>query len=268
MAPWQRLDRGHVATGRSVGVVYAGTVGSLGALWTALLLACGSQAAGQKGGRHPKVDPKDTRIVHEECQVGDDDALKEDINGDGKPDRITVSDGSRPACRALDFNFDGSMDSWVYLDAQGQIRRRESDFDRDGRVDEVALYKAGVLAERQRATTLVGKLDTWEYYTSGKVARTERDSNGDAYVDQWWEYVSERTTECPLIHSDVDGDGRPDPGATVDVCRDQHVPEARDGTGPAASPLEDAVEAVPTEVDAPEPGSDSQATPAAEGGQP
>ncbi len=230
-----------------------------------LLLACGSQSAGQKSGRHPKVDPKDTRIVHEECEVGDDDAVKEDINGDGKPDRITVSEGSRPACRALDFNFDGLMDSWVYLDSQGQIRRRESDFDRDGRVDEVALYKAGLLAERQRATTLVGKLDTWEYYTSGKVSRTERDSNGDAYVDQWWEYVAERSTDCPLIHSDVDGDGHPDPGATVDICRDQHVPEARDGTGPAASPLEDGVEAVPTEVDAPEPGA---ATPPAEGGQP
>jgi hypothetical protein len=241
--------------------------GGFGALLAALLLACGSQAAGQKGGRHPKVDPKDTRIVHEECEVGDDDAVKEDINGDGKPDRVTVSDGSRPKCRAMDFNFDGLMDSWVYLDSQGQTRRRESDFDRDGRVDEVALYKAGVLAERQRATTLVGKLDTWEYYTSGKVSRTERDSNGDAYVDQWWEYVSQRTTDCPLIHSDVDGDGRPDPGATVDICRDQHVPEARDGTGPAASPLEDGAPGLPTEVDGPTPGSNSETTPAAEGGQ-
>ena len=213
-------------------------------------VGCASQSAGQKGGRRPNVDPKDTRIVHEECDV-EDAAATEDINGDGKPDRITVNDGSRPACRALDFNFDGVTDAWVYLDGQGQVRRRESDFDRDGRVDEVALYKAGVLAERQRATTLIGKLDTWEYYASGKVARTERDSNGDAYVDQWWEYVAERSEECPLIHSDVDGDGRPDPGATVDICRDQHVPESRDGADPAASPLDDAVEGVPTEVDAP-----------------
>lgn len=228
------------------------------------LAGCGAQSANQKGGRHPQVDPKDTRIIHEECDVGDDDASKEDVNGDGKPDRITVSDGARPACRALDFNFDGVMDAWVYLDSQGQVRRRESDFDRDGRVDEVALFKAGVLSERQRATTLIGKLDTWEYYASGKVARTERDSNGDAYVDQWWEYVAERSTECPLIHSDVDGDGRPDPGATVDICREQHVPEARDGADSASSPLEDGVEAVPTEVDTPAPA--GAAPPASPGG--
>jgi hypothetical protein len=218
-------------------------------------LACAGQGAGHRDGRHPKVDPKDTRIIHEECEVSDDDAMKEDINGDGRPDRITVRDGSRTSCRALDFNFDGSIDSWVYLDSQGQVRRRESDFDRDGRVDEVALYNAGVLAERQRATTLVGKLDTWEYYASGQVARTERDSNGDAYVDQWWEYVPERSTDCPLIHSDVDGDGRPDPGATVDICREQRIPEARDGAE-AESPMDDAVEGVPTEVGPPQPGTE------------
>ena len=214
-----------------------------------LTVACAGQSAGRNS-RHPGVDPRDTRILHEECEVDDGAALKEDINGDGKPDRVTVNDGKRAACRALDFNFDGTIDAWVYLDAAGQVRRRESDYDRDGRVDEVALYRGGVLTERQRATTLMGKLDTWEYYASGKVARTERDSNGDTYVDQWWEYSTERSAECPLIHSDVDGDGRPDPGATVDVCHEQRVPESRDGVE-AEGPLDDGVGALPTQVEAP-----------------
>jgi hypothetical protein len=198
------------------------------------------------------VDPRDTRIVHEQCAVEGDDARREDVNGDGRPDRLAVGEGTSKVCRGLDFNFDGVMDAWVYLEGSGTVRRRESDYDRDGRVDEVSLYKGGVLAERQRATTLAGKLDTWQYYANGKVARAERDSNGDDYVDQWWEYPEGRAEDCPLIHSDVDGDGRPDPGATVDVCRDQYVPAARDGAGEAAGSGADGVADVPTEVESPE----------------
>lgn len=236
---------------------------AIASVWS---LGCGAAVVGRKAGTHPKVEARDTSIVHEECAVSDGDAVKEDVNGDGRPDRTTVSDGSRESCRALDFNFDGSMDAWVYLDQNGNLRRRENDYDRDGRVDEVSVYQAGVLTEQQRATTLAGKLDTWHYYTAGKMARTERDSNGDDYIDQWWEYPAERSPECPLIHSDVDGDGRPDPGATVDVCRDQYVPAARDGeTSPERGLDQEGIGEVPTELEpapAEPPTENGDATPA------
>lgn len=220
------------------------------------LLACGAASVGRKADGRRSVAARDTRIQHEDCPVTDGDAVAEDVNGDGRADRTTVKDGAKAGCRGLDFNFDGAMDAWVYLDASGAIRRRESDYDRDGRVDEVSLYRAGVLTEQQRATTLAGKLDTWHFYSSGKISRTERDSNGDDYVDQWWEYPAERKDDCPLIHSDVDGDGRPDPGATVDVCRDQYVPASRDGASASDAPgAEPSVNDVPTEV---EPGVESQ----------
>jgi hypothetical protein len=192
--------------------------------------------------------PRDTRIVHEECDVDDGDAERQDVNSDGRTDRTVVRDGKRERCRALDLNFDGTLDAWVYLDEGGKVRRRESDYDRDGRVDEIALYKDGILIERQRATSLSGKLDTWQYYADGKVTRAERDSNADDVVDQWWEYTG-RSQECPLIHSDVDGDGRPDPGATVDVCGEQHEPLARDGnTRPPGAPALQGGD-LPTEVE-------------------
>jgi hypothetical protein len=219
-------------------------------------VACASSAAGRKAGSPKGPAPRDTRIVHEACPLDDGGVVAEDVNGDGRPDRTTVSEGGRVVCRGLDFNFDGVIDAWVYLDAGGKLRRRESDYDRDGRVDEVALYRAGVLSERQRATTLAGKLDTWQHYQNGKVASAERDSNGDDYVDQWWEYPDQRSADCPLIHSDVNGDGRPDPGATVDVCRDQYVPAARDGERAPGTPEgEEAagIEDVPTEVEPPAP---------------
>ena len=69
-------------------------------------------------------------------------------------------------------------------------------------------------------------------------------------MDQWWEYPDQRSADCPLIHSDVNGDGRPDPGATVDVCKDQYVPSGRDGekaTGEGEG--RPGVSDVPTEVD-------------------
>jgi hypothetical protein len=122
------------------------------------------------------------------------------------------------SCLALDLNLDGVWDRWIYKDNQGRLLRTESDFDLDGRTDEIALFSAGVLTEQQRSTTLASRLDTWHFYKAGLLDRTERDSNADAVVDQWWEYPRANAPDCPLVHSDVDGDGRPDPGASVDTC--------------------------------------------------
>jgi hypothetical protein len=221
-------------------------------LFLALLsgpVACvATDLVGRKAHGRPRIEPRDTRLVHEDCPIAAAGSASEDINGDGRPDRRTVNVGSRPRCRALDFNFDGVVDAWVYLDEGGRLRRRESDFDGDGSVDEVSLYQAGMIVEEQRVTTRAGKLDTWHYFKGGKVARTERDSNGDDYIDQWWEYPDRRSLDCPLIHSDVDGDGQPDPGATVDVCRDRYGGDA----APAESgSSERGVSEAPTELETP-----------------
>ena len=247
------MPAGRLCNGSLVG-------GGSGVLSLALLSACLSGCAvfgrgGPEAANRPRVEPRDTHLVHEDCAVAGGSVLSEDINGDGAPDRRTVTSGKRALCRALDFNFDGLVDAWVYLDEAGRVRRRENDFDRDGNVDEVSLYRGGLLVEQQRATSRAGKLDTWHYFEAGKMARTERDSNGDDYIDQWWEYPPERAPDCPLIHSDVDGDGRPDPGATVDICRDRYAGEA----GQAASgSRSEGIGELPTEV---APGSGDEAAP-------
>jgi hypothetical protein len=195
----------------------------------AYLVGCAtSGVVGQGANGAHRAEPRDTRLAHEDCPVTQPGVVAEDINGDGRPDRRTWVVGSRPQCVTLDFNFDGMTDAWVYLDERGAVRRRESDFDRDGSPDEVAIYVGGLLVEQRRVTARAGKLDTWHYFSAGKLTRTERDANGDDYIDQWWEYPDARGTDCPLIHSDVDGDGQPDPGATVDVCRE------RSGAAPPA----------------------------------
>ena len=211
-------------------------------------VACaGSAGSGPKAGGRA-VEPKDTHLVHEACAVTAPGSTAEDINGDGRPDRQTHVVGGKPECSALDFDFDGAIDAWVYLDPSGQVRRRENDYDRDGHVDEISIYERGALIEQQRSTVKKDKLDTWHYYSGGKLARSERDANGDDYVDQWWEYPEQRPVECPLIHSDVDGDGQPDPGATVDVCRDRVA-----GGAPAKADADPSsgISDAPTEVEAP-----------------
>jgi hypothetical protein len=206
----------------------------------------GSAAVSSRAKQRGRMEARDTRIVHEDCPVTGAGASAEDINGDGRPDRRTHSEAARVRCSTLDFDFDGAVEAWLYLDEAGKVRRRENDYDRDGSADEVSIYSGGVLVERQRSTVQAGKLDTWHYFSAGKLARTERDSNGDDYIDQWWEYPAPRTSDCPLIHSDVDGDGRPDPGATVDVCGDGSSANAEtDASGAPPTGISEA----PTEVE-------------------
>ena len=129
---------------------------------------------------------KDTTIVHQECDTKSSGAEKIDANGDGRPDITIVKSGGHEVCRAVDLNFDGKVDVWVYRNPAGQVTRRETDYDRDGRIDEISTYKNGVLTEKDRATTLAGKLDTWEYYQDGRSdacgARLRRRRRGRSVV--------------------------------------------------------------------------------------
>lgn len=165
---------------------------------------------------------RDTTIVHESCDLESGSAVRGDANGDGHPDVITVSDSGQRTCQWLDLNFDRVADVWVYFGADGAVRRRETDFDRDGRIDELTTLAQNAIVTRQRATTLAGRLDTWQYFEGGVLTRGERDANGDGVIDQWWEYPKAgRPSECAVVHSDTNGDGRPDPGATVDLCANE-----------------------------------------------
>jgi hypothetical protein len=214
-----------------------------------LVSACSGSGA---GANQPGLTRRDNRIVHEECEIQSKDARRVDANGDGKADLTIVKDGGKEVCRAVDLNFDSIVDSWIYFDPAGAVRRRESDFDRDGRLDEIAVYKAGVLVEKRRATTEAGKLDTWHFFEKGNLARTERDSNLDAVVDQWWEYPRAGHLECPLIHSDADGDGRPDLGSSVDVCGEGSgyvPPERLTDTTPGAKFERSDTSSLPTETE-------------------
>jgi len=157
-------------------------------------------------------------IVHERCDLGRGEGT--DVNGDGRPDVVQVHEGGREVCRMLDLNFDGKPDAFVYLDEQGKVRRRESDFDRDGRLDEIASYVGGIVVRKDRDTNLDGKLDTWDFYENGKLVRRLRDTSGAGRVSQWWTFSNAADPSCAVIQSDRDGDGEADPEEVVDTCAD------------------------------------------------
>ena len=177
-------------------------------------------------------------IEHEPCDTKSASA-SQDNNGDGKADMVSVTSGGREVCRGLDLNFDGRFDRYVYFDANNEIRRVESDYDRDGRIDEVAIYVGGKLIRKDREMNLDGRVDTWDIFEDGKLVRRERDSDGDGKVDQWWTFPDPNNLSCPIVAVDKDGDGKPDPGSEVDMCKPpDDAPQnllASSGAGPGPS---------------------------------
>lgn len=214
------------------------------------LVGCAKNGSTSAGPSDPGARTvRDTEISHEACDVQGSGVEKLSASGTA-PEIFVVRSGGREACRGIDFNRDGRMDAWSYSDDGGRPRRWEGDFDRDGRIDQIDIYKGGALVESQLATSLRGRLDTWKFYQGGKLTRTERDSDGDSVIDQWWEYP--KSEDCPMIHTDADGDGRPDPGSTVDYCKETgYVPPDKPGDGKVQSPDFGKPSDVPTEQDAP-----------------
>jgi hypothetical protein len=178
-------------------------------------------------------DARGSDIKHEPCDLDSKSAVRVDVNNDGKGEIVRVMAGARELCRAVDLNFDGRWDSYLYFDDRGKLRRRESDFDRDGVVDEIATYQDGKIVRKDRETNLDGKLDTWDFYTNEKLVKRERDTNADGRVDQWWQFPDADKPECPIIMTDTDGDGRPD--ARLDVCKEREA-QAAAQAAPAAAP--------------------------------
>lgn len=198
------------------------------------LVGCGGTQSKAEDGK-PNLE-RDVEVKHEACDM-QGASQKLDANNDGRPDLFIVKSGDKETCRAVDPNFDGVVDSFTYFDDQGRVRRREHDFDRDGRPDEIDYFEAGALVRKERETNFDNKLDTWDYYEGGVLARRERDSNGDKIVDQWWKFDPTRP-RCAIVTSDLNGDGAPDPTTEVDLCGDGKraaPPPAPSGSAPVAA---------------------------------
>ncbi|WP_437291644.1 hypothetical protein [Sorangium sp. So ce406] len=194
---------------------------SLVALMTVFVASCASSTPAPSGAKSATGE-RDTAIVHEPCEKDSASAEKVDVNGDGTPDIIHVKKDGREVCRVVDLNLDGAIDAFIYYDARGAERRRESDFDRDGRADEIAHYERGAVVLKERETNFDDKLDTWDYYEGTRLVRRERDSDGDQIVDQWWQFNNPNDEKCAVVATDKNADGKPDPAGVVDLCAESY----------------------------------------------
>lgn len=166
----------------------------------------------------PTGDERDTELTHEPCDIASPQTTKVDVNSDNRPDILHVMQNGREVCRAVDLNFDGSIDAFIYYDGAGLERRRESDYDRDGRADEITFLQGGMVLRKERETNFDNQIDTWDYYQGERLIRRERDSDGDAIVDQWWEFNNPADPRCAIVSADRNTDRKPDPDSIVDLC--------------------------------------------------
>jgi hypothetical protein len=90
----------------------------------------------------------------------------------------------------------------------------------DGKVDLLRISTpAGAEVCRGVDANLDGKIDTWDAIQEGRVVQRAHDSDGDGKVDQHWSWPVVLRPGCGIMHADLDGDGRPDPGAAkLDPC--------------------------------------------------
>jgi hypothetical protein len=232
-------------SGRSLWCVGAGVV------------ACLATVAGCSDGPTPGAARSATSaavvetIDHEPCDTSKGGGHKVesfDAHGDGKPTVIKVStEAGKELCRVTDINHDGKPDLWEYFDGNGAIRRREADYDANGIIDSVEFFEDGKLVKREYDTTGQHRVDTWDYFdkATGKRTKRERDTTNDGRVDQWWTWDGDKIT----IAIDRNGDGQPDPGATLimdektgeareakEVKDTKPAPSASASTGPADGP--------------------------------
>lgn len=182
----------------------------------ALTLSTASCGGGDKSGVAKAKLPEGVRsqsIEHEACNEAGHKVESVDVNGDNKPDIKRVYDGQREICRISDLNHDGKPDMFEYYDANGQLRRREADYDDNGIVNAIEIYENGKLVRAELDTTNQGRIDTWDTFdpSTGKRIKRERDATGDGRVDQWWTYEGDKVT----IAIDKNGDGQPDPESVV-----------------------------------------------------
>lgn len=117
---------------------------------------------------------REVDLGHDDCSP-DGSSKTVDVNGDQRPDIVHVMKEGREVCRIVDLNFDGAVDVYIYYDAKGGERRREADFDRDGRPD---------LVYRNHVTQ---KISVW--LMNGTAFAAARTPSPDQAVNANWEIV-------------------------------------------------------------------------------
>jgi hypothetical protein len=223
----------------------------LGAALAAMAIACGPQSnsssadtlrnTGRSTVRGPQVEP----MPHEPCVGSGGEETRLSVGEDRPVPVIEVRRNGRLYCRATDANFDGRVDITRFFDEQGRVRRVEDDFDFDGKLDAVAIYRDGIIVSDILDTNFDGRTDTWREYEGGRLVRLQRDSNSDGIIDMWEDFDERGNVIRTRVDANRDGqpDEEPDAGAIAAPTTSSIVTNAAstaDSSVPGAASAADA----------------------------
>ena len=94
------------------------------------------------------------------------------------------SGGVEKGVFTLDRDEDSAIDYKVYYDEKGLVAREELDFNLDGTMDTFYYSKDGLLVRQEIDSDFDGRADIWVYLVDGKyIERYERDMDGDGKPD-------------------------------------------------------------------------------------
>jgi hypothetical protein len=240
-------------------------------LATAFLLSCAGTSkppemvSGGAGSNVPNAPPVDRN----KCKEGGKEVVTADTNQDKKPDswkylhQIDIG-GSKAhviACKQVDLNHDGRIDSVYYYDDRGAaLELEEFDLDFDGKFDQTVYYAAGKRVRKEMDMNFDQRADVWEYYEEEKLVRVERDSNNDGRVDEWSYYEGGKLDR---IGYDSSGSGKVDRWDRAPEGEDGAPGEAPAAPAPAAAPPAGATTPPPAAAAPAKPAAPAKAAPAA-----
>lgn len=170
-------------------------------------------AVGCGGAQAPVVEQVESlpeRYRHGNLPYADVRVEGVDINGDGRADQFYVHDRATGALRWIerDLSFNGRVDVYEYVDAEGNVVERELLLTHGPAVTAVHFFRDGVLSRKEVDTGIAGSALLRKFYdASGALIRIERDSTYNGRIDLW-EYFENGV--LVRIGRDLTGDGVPD----------------------------------------------------------
>lgn len=81
------------------------------------------------------------------CETDGPNVKRLDVNSDGHPDVLRVTEGDRILCQVTDLTFDGMPDEVRFFDDTGGVARVQRDLDGDGALDQLVVKRAGSCLE-------------------------------------------------------------------------------------------------------------------------
>lgn len=107
-----------------------------------------------------------------------------DTNSDGTPDVWVTEYEDGSVLIESDTDFNGIKDSRLRIDSGQLTVFEETDYNRDGKMDNYYYYENGVVVRQEVDSNYDGNIDLWIYVQDGEfIVKYEKDTDFDGKID-------------------------------------------------------------------------------------